>query len=245
MEELKNWLSDKAADYQLGVTIYNQHKRNHKFDAFFSQVRTSKPGDVHFEMLREQLLRINRLMQAYPDVASKANQPIRVEHQRAKPIALDKIPAKKQAQKDHIHITDNPFVDISLLPPDLQKLYTRNKDTYKTMVELYSKMKQATDDDSRKQLLEELTELQSERKANWQAIDSYVEARKLTDPAVKLKQIKAQQRAELLGRYIRRTTRELETVKTAQKKLEKQAKIDQWQSELDTINATLHAYPVD
>jgi hypothetical protein len=177
-------------------------------------------------------------MQANPDFAAKQNQPIRIDHTKAKAIGLDPVQKKGAQSKTatSVRITDNPYIDISKLPKHLQELYERNKSIYKKQVELYNKLKVADSDMVAKDHLEELKALDDERVANWSQIDAFTEAAKEPSPEMKLQQIQKAQRAELLGRYIRRTTRELETVKSAQKKAEKQAKIEEWQTELATLN---------
>ena len=157
---LQEYLKSPAKDYQTGLQLYKKYRKDSSKDAFFNSVQTSKPGNLHYNLLIDQLHKISLSLppevKAAPETASAKTF--------RSPIKADQAPG----QKSRFYNSD--LLDVKQLPEESQKLYFRNQEITKKMARLHVELQDAKTDEERKILAAALDSLNTEREKNWSII---------------------------------------------------------------------------
>lgn len=166
-KQIEQWL-DNPTDYSQGLKLYHRNKINNDFDNFF-KVDDPKPDSMQFKILIKKLHDIVRKLGNNPE-EKEVN-----EVEPVKPIKTAKENETKPAEKSAFRprITDNPIVNVELLPKELQTKYFDNKKICAEMQALQSKLKTAASDQERKEIMKKLTELDTQNAEIWEEIDKW------------------------------------------------------------------------
>ena len=238
MRSAHEWLKDPDRVYADGVEILRS--KQPKEAAFFETVKNPDAGSYHYRMLFSKLENIARKELQNPTAKkeeSAVKSIIRVNEilHPSKPKKINSGAGKS----DSLRITSNPTVEYKALPEDLQIKYMRNREITRLKAQKQQELKSAKSDESRKQLVEILTSLEKEGKANWKAIDDWWTKNKpLLEPS---EQEKIAQAALVKAREIEnikinisRTKKELDKLPD-DKKAKKLEKIANWEKKLSEL----------
>lgn len=178
MNEVQQWLSDKNRNYKEGVSVYLKYRTRKNFDAFFAQVEEPAPDSIHFTLLIKRMRDINRKLRSNPDrVKPEASK-------FSKSIEVKELTNKKKVEITPLRplIVDNPMVDVKDLPEELQQKFFENKQYTKEMLGKHRDMcdipEGDANDEKRKALANEITDIDDKRAANWKEIDDWWKANK-------------------------------------------------------------------
>lgn len=181
LHEIKNWLLNPERNYKTGLEIYNAYKSNNKFDNYFN-VESPSSESMQFKMLVQRVGEIHRKLEQNPNLIKSG--PITV-----KPINTDELKKKfgervSQLDPKRPRVVDNPLIDISQLPEDLQRLYLENKNLTKEIGQLHQELKAVPAGEKynakRKTLADKITTKDDKRAENWSRIDTWWKENKLT-----------------------------------------------------------------
>ena len=117
-DKINAWLQNPDKNFAQGVQYYHQFKITSKFDNFFNVMNPAR-NSMQFKMLITELINIHRKLKAKAD-----KEPAQKKHTKddleAKPLDPRKKAESQKLNNSKIKpvITDNPVVDISLLPED-------------------------------------------------------------------------------------------------------------------------------
>ena len=237
--EVTGWLNSPNRSYADGVALYNKYKKDSKFDEYFAQVRNAAEGDMHLQLLKVRLQKIERIINNNPSL-------VKPEAPGAKPIMVKAIdtsriqPSKKAQEFKRPIVVENPLVDVKELPAELQVKYHENKDITRLANAKHEAIKKLPIDKAfdkdRKELALQLTELDNKRAENWKAIDTWWANREKTPANQKPADPNFQEklnRINNLRNYIRRS--EVESKNKPEKKKINDKKIANWKKELDEL----------
>jgi hypothetical protein len=209
-------------------------------------VDTPEPDSMQFKMLVQRIGEISRKLEQNPNL-------IKADPITVKPVNIDELKKKSGQRISGIdpkrpRVVDNPFIEASKLPADLQKLYFENKSLTKEIGQLHQELKAVPKGDKfnnkRKELAQKITSKDDKRAANWKEIDTWwVQHELKTDEQ---KQEFAQKKEEMLisFREAKVIFNRIETLKINIQREEKRcktspilkekyaAKIDDWKKEL-------------
>jgi hypothetical protein len=251
LQTIEQWINNPGRDYETGLAIYNAYKIDNNFDNFFQSNLNPPAGSMQFNMLYNKVCEIARKIRLKPSLAKQ--QPIIV-----KPIDIDELKRNKLAgiqPAGRARIADNPLIEVSKLPEDLQALYYENKNLTKEIHQLHEELKAIPKgneyNNARKQKALELTGKEEKRADNWARLDTWYRKNILTTPEqkaefdakkdelkVSLKEAKKMlQNIENLKINISRTKKAVAEKPALAEKLN--PKIEAWQKELDQLEEKL------
>ena len=183
MEQIAKWFADPKRSYDEGVALLKKHFSNRHILSTLE--RKARPMPILWEILEHNLKKVSTPKEL------PAQRTVTVPE--LKPIELK--PTKSAKPK----LADNPYVDVSSLPADLQAVYRRNMDIYRICDDIHSKMKSAKTDKERQPLAEELVKLEDEQLEGWKKIDAYVEANGGTKGPIPEKEIPAPPKVDIIA----------------------------------------------
>ncbi|MFA6400893.1 MAG: hypothetical protein WCX31_04600 [Salinivirgaceae bacterium] len=175
-QKLKSWLQSPERDYNAGVTLFKELKVNPKKEGFFN---TEEPEAIHRNMLYSLLANYHRVYnqdekQPEKEEASNKKQSTSKNLQEVKE-KLGEV--EKEIATGRVVIDKNPRVKYEDLSDELKKAYDENGENYSKVKTLHAKIKavpaDVTNDEERKELLNEMLSIQENIKANWKLIDDW------------------------------------------------------------------------
>lgn len=238
MRSAHEWLKDQKKIYADGVEILRA--KQPKDTPFFEKVKNPPAGSYHFRMLISKLENVARKELQNPTEVSETAVKKRIDinnlhRTSAKPDKPGNV--KPEKTDGSLRITSNPTVEFKVLPEDLQVKYMRNKEVVRLMSQKQVELKAATTDQERKVLIEEISGLDLEKKANWKAIDEWWSKNKPAQKELTKEEKIAQaaidkaRRIETLKINISRDKKKLAKV-AEEKKAKAVEKIEMWEKEL-------------
>lgn len=247
LQTIEQWINNPGRDYETGLAIYNAYKIDNNFDNFFQSNMNPQSGSMQFNMLYNKVCEIARKIRLKPSLVKQ--QPITV-----KPINIDELKKNKLAgiqPAGRARISDNPLIEVSKLPEDLQALYFENKTLTKEIGQLHQELKDIKKgneyNNARKEKAILITGKEDKRADNWVKIDTWYRENILTTPEqqaefdakkeelkVSLKEAKKMlQKIENLKINISRTKKAIAGVPVVSDKVLQ--KLEAWQKELDEL----------
>lgn len=173
----KEWLRNKSRTYQDGIDIYNLYKKDGNYDAYFAQVKNAPVTSLHFKLLMQQIIRIDRILDANPSMVKnvvpkketqKPDQVSNKAHNDA-PITVEKLNFNKTKID---RVIENKNYNYHMMPDDIQNKYDRIKSIGREATALHAKLKVSNlSDNDRKQIAQEIVLLEDERNQKWQEVD--------------------------------------------------------------------------
>ena len=239
LNKIAHWLQNPERSFEDGLKIYHDYKVDTKLDKLFA-AENPEPKSLPFTILHQKVETIYRKLVANPSL---------IKHG---PIAVSQIDTEQLKKKFAEHnakleskrptIVENPLVDVKELPDDLKKLYFENKEKAKLRAGMHTQMAKLSEDESanedRKKLAEDICQLDDEIADNWKIIDTWWTDRKnnkVTTAEAKSLMDKVK-RINNLNNYINRANAEI--AKNPKLKEDREAKINKWQEELDSLQTT-------
>lgn len=224
MNKATHWLQDPSRNYQDGVTIYKEVYGMDKQYAFFANASNPQPGGLHFNLLTEKIkVAERRIANALPDTDEPLTPSPTI---RVAPIKFEK----------GVRIVDNNLVDVTMLPPELQQKFFRNKDLMKELAGEHAAMKSASTDAIRAVHFENCKALEWEKDTNWKEIDSWWKLndhKKNTTITNAIPEVNIEKRMETVRKAILRVKKELKDTTMDLKKVKsKKAKLEAWEKEM-------------
>jgi hypothetical protein len=226
MNKATQWLADPERTYADGLRLYTEVFGTDKQYDFFAGVSSPDKGSLHFNLLEEKIRKAARMLPEETEMsATEVKKSIRVKN--TKP---------SYSNPDHIRVVDNPLVEVTSLPEELQQKYFENKSLTLELAAEHASMKDASSDAQRAVHLENLKRIEKQRDENWQAIDSWWKANK---PGVNPKpaaETNESKRRETLRKAIHRAEQEIASGKLDEKKtLARNEKLAAWKKELEDL----------
>jgi hypothetical protein len=227
MQEIIEWLNNPNRDYDAGVLLYEKYGNNKTI----LDLLRKKKRDAGFlmEKLEYNLAKIA----AVPEPPVPATAPI-----AAPEINIAERKFLKQLTEKNIHEND--------LPVNLRQKLARVKEIVPLLAALHNKLKSATDDASRKKLVEEMESLENEQIEFWAEVDTL---KKHEKPApVSVAQIAAEvekltKRKKIVTDNINRARKEIDKGNlTDRKKNYRLASITGWENELKEIDEKIASF---
>lgn len=265
METIKNWIEDPNRNYFEGLNIYDAHKKSKKHDAF---LKTDSPDQMRVEFLFRQILKLHHVLSA---VAPSPNtnpmniaQPVeKVRIKKPEPVIENHSdPVDLRKNKSYINRTltlnfsDLSFEDKVLFNNDeayflsKKQLMIENGNIEQQMRSLHTKMKSIDPDKKfnkdRKEIMDQLIELEDQKSANWIIIDTWEEIKTDNLPAntedAEKKAIEKIKLIEAHGNFIYRAEMTIpnmpeSTVVLKKKKAAKIAEVERRKQELVNLGA--------
>lgn len=224
MNKATQWLADPHRVYADGLRLYAEVFGTDKQYDFFAGASNPEIGTLHFNLLEEKMRRASRMLPADQETSAPEVQ-IPVRAKSAKP---------SFSNPDHIHIVDNPLVEVTQLPEKFQKLFFDNKRITIELAAAHAELKTATSDDARKELLARAKSLEKTRSSNWKAIDQWWSENK--GPVPDQGKDENEKRRETLRKNIRRAEAEIASGKLdAPKTKSRNTKLAAWKQELSDL----------
>lgn len=241
MQSAHEWLKNPQRSYNDGILILKS--KQPKEAAFFEKVKNPPAGSYHFRMLFSKLENIARKELQNP--AAKTESAVKTVVRVNDIKKSTSKPAKpgqplQPGNTGSVRITSNPTVDYKELPEDLQQKFMRNKEITKAMAQKQQELKAAKDDQERKLLMGGLMSLETEKKANWKAIDEWWQNNKPIKKELTAEEKIAQEailkarRVETLKINIARDKKKLDKL-PEEKKSKVIEKITNWEKELSDL----------
>jgi len=177
-QDIVSYLSQAEKTYQQGLLIYNVFKHSNQYDKFFAAAVSPDEDDPHFQLLLEQLCYIEQKFSANPDMIPRLsniteNQP---EIQLTPVIHV---------KKEKVRIDEHPYIDINELPVEQFQLYQENKENWNQLKALHAELRVLSPDsannEKRKGILAQMTNLEKRNQEIWKSIDIWYESRNLND----------------------------------------------------------------
>lgn len=247
LQEISTWLANPAKDYKTGLSIYNQYKTNNKFDDYFNNAEDPKLHSMHFKLLVQRIKDIYRKIQANPATVKQQPQTLGVKQIDTEELKKKSGQHTSPNASNRARIVENPLINPKDLPEDLQNLYFENKKLTKELSVLHNEMADLDpdpkNDETRKQLAEEICSMDDTRSVNWSKIDTWWKDKKLTGEKqkkefdAKKEILQISRRVETLKINISREEKRLKNNPEMKKKLK--PKIDNWKKELKGLEAKL------
>lgn len=175
INEINAWIHNPERDYHEGLLIYNKYKNTNKFDNYLQSFESPSRNSMQFKMLYKRIVEIHRKLSQNPNL-------IKPEDITVKPIDVNALLKKKGQQDNSLKanrpiIVDNPLVEVSQLPKELQQDYMENKILTKEIGILHEEMKSLPGNEKfnakRKIIAEKITDKDDKRAANWEKIDNW------------------------------------------------------------------------
>ena len=226
MNKATLWLADPERTYPDGLRLYTEVFGTDKQYDFFAGVSSPDKGSLHFNLLEEKIRRAARMLPEETELPStEGKNPVRVKS--TKP---------SFSNPDHIRVVDNPLVEVTALPEELQQKYFENKSLTLELAAEHASMKDASSDAQRAVHLENLKRIEKHRDENWQAIDSWWKANKPGADPKPVAETNESKRRETLRKAIHRAEQEIASGKLDEKKvLARNEKLAAWKKELEDL----------
>lgn len=176
LQQAENWLENPTSHAE-GVQLYVALGKNKHL---MSLARADKVGRT-----QEQ---IKKNLRAIVDKARSEGRldPVSAVTTAKKVEPKKDLPVKNKPAGKTVKIDDNPHIRVELLSEDMLQLYNRNKEITREMTPLHEKMKLLPDgkkhDSDRKEYAQKISELENERKSNWETIDKWYMEQMLDGP---------------------------------------------------------------
>lgn len=162
---INNWLINPSRKFSQGLTLYNRYKPNGKFDEYFNK-HSSNPDSTARGVLFHKINHINHLIRANPDYFEKKL----IAHTiTQKPVAAIKTPMVKK----NAPIFDHNNIKSADLPEKLQKDFLRIQEITPILGGLHAKLRAATHNVDAKNIIDQISALDSEKRTLWGNIDAY------------------------------------------------------------------------
>jgi len=227
MNKATQWLKNPSRTYPEGVLIYKEAFGIDASYAFFNSAHDPKPGALHFNLLIEKIKVAERRL------ANSAEQ-----DQEVLPANRPEINVKPIDMKKNPRIVDNPLVEVTALPAELQEKFFRNKEIVRELAGQHAAMKAAKNDAARAKHLNSCKELEKEKDSNWKAIDSWWNKNKdqVKSQPPKSEQPDIEKRMETVRKSIARAKLELkDTTMDVKKRNARKSKIEAWEKEMKDL----------
>lgn len=226
MNKATQWLADPERTYADGLRLYTEVFGTDKQYDFFAGVSGPEKGSLHFNLLEEKIRKAARMLPVETEMAAtEVKKSVRVKN--TKP---------SFSNPDHIRVVDNPLVEVTALPEELQQKYFENKSLTLELAAEHASMKDASSDQQRAVHLENLKQLEKQRDENWLAIDSWWKANKPGADPKPPADTNESKRRETLRKAIHRAEQEIASGKLDEKKtLARNEKLAAWKKELEDL----------
>ena len=221
---ITTWLDSPDKTYQDALTYYRMVRQSKSKDNFFASFTNPPQDSLAFSMIIQEIKKGVRIL------SSQNKLHLVTSPQKAK--------SQIRPASTKTRITANPFVDISKLPKDKQRLFERNQQITKTLSGLSQKIKLVKTDNERQLIAAQIDKLFKERKSNWAAIDADTKPKEQpqeqkADPKDVLKK---QRRIKTIKSNLTRAKKELKSGKLSEKKAsQRKTRIEQWTKELSEL----------
>jgi hypothetical protein len=226
MNKATQWLADPQRKYADGLRMYAEVFGTDKQYDFFAGVSSPDKGSLHFNLLEEKIRRAARMLPEETELpATDIKKSVRVKS--TKP---------SFSNPDHIRVVDNPLVEVTALPEELQQKYFENKSLTLELAAEHASLKDASSDQQRALHLENLKRIEKHRDENWQAIDSWWKANKPGADPKPATDTNESKRRETLRKAVHRAEQEIASGKLDEKKtLARNEKLAAWKKELEDL----------
>lgn len=236
MRRLDEYLNDPEKTFKEGLEIYNDCKRDSRFDALFSK-EEHKPGSIAFNMMITELKNILRI-KGIPTPVDKKGKILPAITAAAVPGAKGK---GKGDNTNSLRIDANPLIRVELLPDAMREKFERNQELVKLMAEKHAYLQdQGLNDVDAANAAEELEKMEEERTDNWAEIDAWWNANRESLEAEKkvvpMTQEQIGKAIKLLSDNINRASSDLDTVKP-NVKAKREARIKEWEAQREVLKA--------
>jgi len=225
MNKAIQWLTDPDRKYSDGLRMYAEVFGTDKQYDFFAGATDPGIGSLHFNLLEEKIRKAARLLpsaeESVPEVKI-SKRPEKADTSRSNP--------------DKIRIVDNPLVDVTALPEELQQLYFDNKKLTLDIATEHASMKQAATDQERAVHLANAKRIEKQRAENWQAIDLWWKQNKPEAGQKLVTESVDSKRKETLRKAIHRAEQEIASGTLDDKKIKaREEKLAAWKKELEDL----------
>jgi hypothetical protein len=181
MEELKNFLESPQKSYSVGVKLYNKFDSKKNHNSYFSNFKTGKKGDAHYDFLIERLLRIARINnlkfvwakttsfdEAKPEIKQQSNAELIVNYSRQLTNKLLAYDWKNLEYKDKLYFKNNEAMF-------LQKkgLYIEISKFNDAIKGLHAKLSTLKDGKEKENIANEILNLKTAIEENFKKIDNF------------------------------------------------------------------------
>jgi len=167
-----------GTDYQPLLDIYNKYKIDKKYDKFFAEEQNPDINSLRFRMLLARVREMYRKLEQNNafDPESVASETIAVtddndEIEKSKPIIVKPLDLGKKTLK--VVVDNNPHIHRDKLSEEMQILYDENGKMNQEMKSKHALLNVATSDAERKELMDQLCELEETQNKNWATIDQW------------------------------------------------------------------------
>jgi hypothetical protein len=228
-QSIKQWL--QSGDYKTGVALLEVIKPKHQNLALFKSVDNSKPGDMHFDILRNKLELEMYDLGSHLSVDAKTEETVKPLIQTLEPVTTAS--GAKILKASEINETDLPY--------ELKIVFARTKELTPLIARIHTELAdEGLDAEKAANLTTELLALDDERARCWEKLDAWAENRDEilieddstdeTDPVKK--GVEIAKRIERLKENISRTQKAIETNDRPNIKARNEAKLKAYQDEL-------------
>jgi hypothetical protein len=225
MNKATQWLADPQRKYADGLRMYAEVFGTDKQYDFFAGAPDPVIGSLHFNLLEEKIRKAARLLPAEAETASTVTVSKKAESARP-----------TRPNTDKVRIVDNPLVEVTALPEDLQQKYFENKSLTLELAAEHASLKQASTDEQRAAHLENARRLEKQRDENWQAIDSWWKQNKTVQTPQPAADTNEAKRRETLRKAIHRAEQEIASGSLDERKvLARKEKLSAWKKELEDL----------
>lgn len=173
-KELKTWLGSNDRDYAKGVELFTGLKIDVKKNAFFT---TDEPTEMHSNMLFQQLANYDRVYNKVEKVIELPNTKVGSNASATLKEALSEAAGiAKMAESGRVRIEKENRIKYEDLIPEHKAMFDENGKMYGEIKSLHAKLKalpeDASNDEERKSVLDEMLAKQKVIRTNWDALDA-------------------------------------------------------------------------
>lgn len=186
------------------LEVYNKYKIDKKYDKFFAEEQNPDINSLRYRMLLARVREIYRKLEQNnafdPDaIVAESVTGDKEVISESKPIVVKPLAFPKNTGK--VVIDNNPHIHRDKLPEEMQVLYDENGKMNQEAKSKHALLNVVQSDAERKELMDQLCELEEKQVTNWAAIDRWYqdnivdpkqpEPKKVLEPAEIAKKIDA------------------------------------------------------
>jgi hypothetical protein len=160
MDDIRQWLRDPERQPEAGSFLYMKYGKNRQLKKLFADGRRA-------EYIQRKLVYELRKIASRQEIDA-AEPPSELKDLKKQFGQL-----KKAHAPSKLKIADNPYIEISKLPEELIDEYERVKAEFPHFAQLHQELKKATTDNKRKNILQEMDEIESRRVSFWAKADAW------------------------------------------------------------------------